>query len=103
MSNLKTWPVKTYLQHGAEEIPPFEECAEVTWALENVHDSDVEYVRADVLDVAVKALRESQNALARVRDSGYEAGAIMWHEAIVKQIIANACALREIEELKVKG
>jgi len=46
--SVESWPKRIWLQHGDnDEVPPFDECAEVTWCQDQIHENDVGYVRAD--------------------------------------------------------
>lgn len=56
--SLSSWPERIYLQRdwGCVDDTPHEE---TTWCAEKIHDVDVEYVRADI----VERLREQIKAL----------------------------------------
>lgn len=66
MDNLKSWPERIYLQHGADDLPDYKELSDVCWCEDEIFDGDVEYVRADLAPAGKDALEIWDAALAQV-------------------------------------
>lgn len=78
--NLKTWPERILLNQDEyydevlsyETVAPFCHKYGVSWCTKQISENDVEYVRADLLESAVKAAMEATakeiDALAKMVD-----------------------------------
>lgn len=55
---IKTWPERIWLQSGCDETPDYVEMMgnEATWCQDNINESDVEYIRADLAALAAVVL-----------------------------------------------
>lgn len=80
------WPERIYLQHGDDEIPPFEECYEVTWAFENIHGNDVEYVRADALEAAEQRMTDAKRKIEAAKAECIEPWTVAELDKLLKEL-----------------
>lgn len=71
--NLKTWPERVYLQHGADGLPIYPGAgSDVTWSEKTVANDDIEYIRSDMHEAQLRAVADEligliRNACARSR------------------------------------
>lgn len=68
-NKLKTWPERIWLQHSEDgyPVPHYKvETDEITWCEDKQYDSDVEYVRADLLSQQVEAANAARPVVREI-------------------------------------